>query len=140
MKKWKKIIALTGILIMAVAGYGWYLYNQKPADVRKLTADMELSAANLAQQFKENEMLACNRYIEKILIVSGKVTSVELNDMGQAMVSLETSDPLCSVVCSFYSEETGTVKQLTTGTTVRIKGNCTGMLADVILNKCSIIP
>jgi len=139
MKKWKKI--LLGILLVAIAaaGYGFYMYNKKPADVRTLTANYELTAAALLADFNKDETAANTKYLDKVIAVSGKVTEIKLEPAtGQATVTLDSGDPMAAITCSFYNDETASVKNLKQGDAVVIKGKCTGKLMDVVLNKCSI--
>lgn len=139
MQMWKKII--TGFLILAIAGggYGWHLYNKKPADSRKQTDCIELNAGALAEAFNRDEMAANRLYVDKVLIISGKVSDVQVDNAGHATVFLETGDPLSSITCGFYDDEAGSAEKIIPGTVVRVKGNCTGKLADIILNKCSLV-
>ncbi|GAA3937768.1 hypothetical protein GO495_11685 [Chitinophaga oryziterrae] len=138
MHMWKKTITILVILVIAGGAYGWYLYNKKPADIRKQTNCIELKATALAEAFNQDEAVANRLYVEKVLIVSGKVSNVQVDNAGHATVFLETGDPLSSITCGFYDDETGSVKKMVPGTIVRVKGNCTGKLVDVILNKCSL--
>lgn len=139
MPRWKKIITAVMIMFIAATSYGWYLYNKKPADTRQQTAATEIGAAALVKCFQQNEAGATKQYVDKLIIVSGKVTGVQIDADGHATVFLETGDPLSAVTCSFYNEEMQTVKKLAAGSAVKIKGICTGILTDVILNKCSLV-
>lgn len=139
MKRLKKI--LLGLLLMALAtaGYGFYLYNKKPADVRTLTAKYELTAAALLEDFNKDEIAANKKYLDKVIAVKGKVVELKLEPAtGQATVILDSGDPMAAVTCSFYNDEVDAVKKLNQGSEVIIKGKCTGKLMDVVLNKCSI--
>jgi len=127
------------LLVLAVAGYGWYAFNKKPADVRRQKADMEINAKDLLQLFQQNETAADARYVDKVIIVSGIVLSMQTDAQGKTTISLDTGDPMAAVTCSFYNEETAAVKQINKGSRVHVKGICTGMLSDVILNKCSLV-
>jgi len=128
------------LLVLAVAGYGWYVFNKKPADVRRQKADMEINAKDLLQLFQQNETAADARYVDKVIIVSGIVQSMQTDAQGKTTISLDTGDPMAAVTCSFYNEETAAVKQIINkGSRVHVKGICTGMLSDVILNKCSLV-
>ena len=127
------------LLVLAVAGYGWYVFNKKPADVRRQKADMEINAKDLLQLFQQNETAADARYVDKVIIVSGIVQSMQTDAQGKTTISLDTGDPMAAVTCSFYNEETAAVKQINKGSRVHVKGICTGMLSDVILNKCSLV-
>lgn len=139
MKKRKYFITALLLLVATAIGYGWYLYNKKPPDSRTQTAYMELKADELLAAFRQDEAAANRVYVDKVLIVSGKVRQVESNTAGQTAVHLDTGDPLAAVVCSFYTDESVYVKNIAPGTIVRIKGICTGALADVILNRCSMV-
>lgn len=139
MKRWKKI--LLGLILVAsvAAGYGFYLYNKKPADVRTLTADYTLTASALLADFNKDEAAANVKYLDKVLAVKGIVTEVKLDPVsGQATVTLDSGDPMAAVTCSFYNDEAASLKTIVQGASVVIKGNCTGKLMDVVLNKCSL--
>jgi RecG-like helicase len=139
MKTWKKMLAAVVLIALAAAAYGSYLYNKKPADVRKLPADYEMAAAALVSDFSKDEIAANHKYLDKVIAVKGKITEVKLdNATGQATVTLDTGDPLAAVTCSFYNEEASAVKKLQQGMEAVVKGKCTGKLMDVVLNKCSI--
>ncbi len=139
MKPWKKLLLGVLILALAGAGYGIYLFNKKPADVRKLSADYELTAEALLADFNKDETAANAKYLDKVIAVKGKVAEVKLDPAtGQGTVILDSGDPMAAITCSFYDEETAAVKLLSPGAAVVIKGKCTGKLMDVVLNKCSI--
>jgi RecG-like helicase len=139
MKTWRKILGAVVLIAMGAAAYGFYLYNKKPADVRKLPADFEMAASALVADFSKDETAANHKYLDKVIAAKGKITEVKLDAAsGQATVTLDTGDPLAAVTCSFYNEESTVVKKLQAGTEVVVKGKCTGKLMDVVLNKCSI--
>lgn len=140
MKRWKKVVLICLMLTLIAIAYGFYLYFKKPADVRTLSANYEMTAAALLDEFNKDETAANLKYLDKIIAVKGKVTEVNLDSIsGQATVILDSGDPMAAVTCSFYNDEAVSVKKLNPGTTVEIKGKCTGKLLDVVLNKCSIV-
>jgi len=138
MRSWKKIV--TGILLlgMAGAGYGWYSYQKAPPDIRKQKAGMEITAVDLLKVFQQDEIAGNAKYVDKVLIVAGTVTGIQTDSSGQVTIYLQTNDPLAAVTCSFYQGDDG-VKKIRAGSPVRIKGICTGMLTDIVLNKCSLV-
>ncbi len=138
MKNLKKIIMVLLLLAMAGTGYGLYLYHKKPADTRNETARFELSAAALVADFNRNETMANQKYTDKVISVTGKVTDLKIDTAGQATVFLDSGDPMAAVTCSFYKEETPAAAALEPGDEIAIKGICTGKLTDIVLNKCSI--
>jgi hypothetical protein len=138
MRSWKKIIMAVLVLAFAGAGYGWYQYQKAPPDIRQEKSGVEIAAVELLKAFQQDETAASTKYVDKVLIVSGAVTGVQTDSSGQATVTLQTNDLLAAVTCSFYQDDEG-AKKIKTGTTARIKGVCTGMLTDVVLNKCSLV-
>jgi RecG-like helicase len=139
MKNWKKILLALFVLGAAGAGYGYYMYNKKPADIRTITANFELTAAALVADYNKDENAANLKYLDKVIDVKGKVAEVKVdNATGQATVILDSGDPMAAVTCSFYNDEAASVKSIAQGAEVVIKGKCTGKLMDVVLNKCSI--
>ena len=138
MKKWKKI--LLSLFVIGLVGGGiifWYVDTKKPADIRKMEANFEITSTKLVADFNANEDSANKKYLDKVIAVSGKISDIAV-DSSKATVILESGDPMAAVTCSFYDDEASKVKQLQKGTPVIIKGNCTGKLMDVVLNKCSI--
>jgi hypothetical protein len=138
MRSWKKIVTGLIVLALAGAGYGWYAYQKAPPDIREQEAGIEITAIDLLKTFQQDEMAGNAKYVDKVLIVTGTVTGVQIDSSGQATVSLQTNDLLAAVTCSFYQDDEG-VKKIKAGSPVRIKGVCTGMLTDVVLNKCSLV-
>jgi len=126
-------------MLFAGATYGWYLYNKKPADTRQQAALAAIRAIDLVKIYQQDETAANRQYVDKLIIVSGKIAGTQIDGDGHATVFLDTGDPLAAVTCSFYNEEVDAVKKIPTGSPIRIKGICTGMLTDVILNKCSVV-
>lgn len=138
MKKRKFIIAIGLTLLIIAAGYGSYQYNRRPADIRRESYDTAIDAVELVQAFNRDEETANRNYVDKVLLVTGKLKQIDYNSSGQATMHLDAGEDPVSVVCSFYKQETPTLKNIVPGSTVRVKGVCTGKLMDVILNKCSL--
>jgi hypothetical protein len=139
MRKLKKIMILISALFLAAIAYGWYMYNKKPADTRQQTALTAINAVDLVKKYQQDEAAANKLYVDKLIIVSGRVSNAQIDADGHATVFLDTGDPLAAVTCSFYNEEAQAIKNMSTGAAVRVKGICTGILTDVILNKCSLV-
>lgn len=134
-----RILVLFLLLVSAAVGFGWYQYTREPVDIRTLSPDIKIEAKDLVNEFRNNETEANKQFVDKILLVNGKVTNVETDANGQITLFLDGNDPLSAVVCSFSKDETITSGDKVQGTELSIKGKCTGMLMDVILNECSIV-
>lgn len=136
--KRKTVWALLLLVVIAAAGFALYSYYKKPPDIREAAAHYETTAPALLADFNKNESTANAKYLDQVVIVEGTISNIELNGESPA-IFLETGDPMAAVTCSFYNTESAALKSLKTGTTIKIKGVCTGMLTDVVLNKCSIV-
>ena len=140
MPTWKKILIEFSLIAFLGAAGGYYLYNKKPADVRRLQPDLSVTANSLIVAFNSDEVAANLKYLDKVIAVKGIIADIKIDSStGQASVILDSGDPLSAVTCSFYNDEIGAVQKLSMGTEVVIKGKCTGKLMDVVLNNCSII-
>ena len=135
--KRKPIWALLLLVVIAAACLALYYYYKKPPDIRKAAAHYETTAPALLADFNQNESTANAKYLDKVVIVEGVISNIDVEG-GNPTVFLETGDPMAAVTCSFYNTESAALKNLKVGTTIKIKGVCTGMLTDVVLNKCSI--
>ncbi len=124
------------ILVAIIAGgYGIYLFNKEPVDTRDYSADFEIDASDLINEFSQNEELATKKYSDKILIVTGPIKEI---NAGSSTLFLDASDPISSITCSFYANEVNVFKKLKLGDVIHVKGKCTGKLIDVVINNCSI--
>ena len=134
-----KITVLVLLLVMVAVSYGLYQYTRKPADIRGLSPEIEIEAVDLVKEFKNDEAAATSSYVDEILLVRGEVSGIQTASSGQVTIFLEAKDPLSSVTCSFYGDETIDQKKIIPGKELKVKGKCTGMLSDVIINKCSVV-
>ena len=140
MPTWKKILIGFSLIAFLGVAAGYYLYNKKPADVRRLQPDLSVTANSLIVAFNSDEVAANLKYLDKVIAVKGIIADIKIDSStGQTSVILDSGDPLSAVTCSFYNDEIGAVQKLSMGTEVVIKGKCTGKLMDVVLNNCSIV-
>jgi putative nucleic acid binding protein len=134
-----RIFVLILLLASAAAGYGWYQYTRKPPDIRRLSPDIKIEAQDLVNEFRNSETEANKKYVDKILLVHGKVTNVVTDSNGQVTLFIDGNDPLCAVICSLSKVGNINSGNLVQGNELSIKGKCTGILTDVILNECIIV-
>jgi hypothetical protein len=133
----KILIAI--ILVIAIGIIiGAYLFKQKPTDTREIKATFEVSASELIKAFSENEAAANKKYVDQVIIVTGKIGEVKSSET-EGSVSLQSDDPMSGVICSFYTDEIKSISEIKSGDPIKIKGKCTGKLMDVVLNACSVV-
>ncbi|GAA4966585.1 OB-fold protein [Algibacter aquimarinus] len=81
--KRNKIIILTLIILVFVVGglvYN-YTFNTKHRNISVEEATVSMSAENLYNHFYNNEKLATTKYLDKVIEIEGKITSVENNEI-----------------------------------------------------------
>jgi hypothetical protein len=132
----KKILLVVLVLGLMGASVGFYFYTKTPDDIRDLKEDFTLSAIDLVQAFNENEEAANQKFLNKVIVVSGTIADIKTDS--NPTLQLEGTDLLSGVTCSFYEDEVAKLKTLKAGDQVILKGKCTGKLMDVVLNNCRI--
>jgi hypothetical protein len=124
-------IALSGILASL------YYYNLKHTDMSKARPDFIVSSTLLQKAFEDNETTASQKYINKIVEVTGTIGSVKPGENNILSISLVTGSDLSSVICTFTS--VGDISKYVPGEEVTLRGECSGYLMDVLLNNCAVI-
>ena len=136
------MVVLLVIIVLAGAWYGYKLYTGKVPSLTEVSADARVTATDLIAAFEKDSASANKQYLGKILEVSGSVKSTEKET---ATVSLGTAEGNSSIRCSIDSAFVKDIDLLNPGSTVTIKGNCTGFMpdetglglgSDVVLNRC----
>ena len=107
------------------------------AKTKKEKPDFILTSFELQKAFEENETIAIEKYVNKIIEVTGTVLSVTTGEGNVTNISLETDSSLSSVICTLASGSGPAVP--VPGKEIRIRGECSGFLMDVLLNNCVII-
>ena len=140
----KRIIGLV-VLILVLAG-GWYGYRKvfgKVESLENIKADITLPAAELLAAFEKDTAAANRRFLEKNIETTGRIKSVESEEKS-ATVVLGEEGSMSSIRCSMDSSHVQGATALKEGSTVTIKGYCTGfnmdelLGSDVILNRCVV--
>ncbi|TXC81474.1 OB-fold protein [Luteibaculum oceani] len=126
------VVLSIGILAGAV---GFYLYQKEVPSLADAKPAATLTAEELYSEFETSESAANEKYLGKVIEVSGKVVSTENRD-GNVSVLLSADSDLGGVQCSLDS--TYREVKVKVGDELRLKCQCNGMLFDVALNRCVI--
>ncbi|MFI5188446.1 MAG: hypothetical protein ACHQF0_17065 [Chitinophagales bacterium] len=144
MKTKQKITLALLIMIAGTSWYGYKQYTRKNTDLAYAKADLEITSSNLIKSFETNEKLSNEKFLDKIIAVSGKVSEINKDEKGYYTLVLGEDSSMSSVRCCMDSVHQQTVFSLKSGDRVTIKGACTGFNADellgsdVILNRCVV--
>lgn len=133
MKPYLKYVLLLAIILV---GIGIYVYNKPHQNIHKTKPDFELEASELFSQFETNEASANEKYLDKVVQVSGEVKEVNTDEAGQVSITLDAGNLMFGIICKL--DELAKHKRSTfqPGEKIKLKGVCTGMLMDVVLVRC----
>lgn len=131
----KKILILIIIIVPLVGGFlGLYLFNKKVAGLENVKADYTIAATNLYDAFETQEQEAIVKYLDKILLVEGRVEKLQVGKEYSSIILKADNALAGGINCSFNHE----IKGVSKGEMISIKGKCQGYLMDVVLNNCII--
>lgn len=143
MKKWMKaIIALAIIGIAAAVVMYFFVYNKPHPDYENLKADFSVSAEQLYKEYSTENMITSEKYNGKTLEISGTVSSVETSDSTATIIFVFNQGDFGDegIRVSLLNKFVSQAAALTSGTSLKIKGLCTGYNdTDVIIEKGSIL-
>lgn len=145
----KKNIRLIGVVILLVvslvAWYGYSEYNRKPASMVDTRADYSFNTATLLAAFEKDEAGANKLYLDKVLEVEGVIKELTSDEKGFYTIAIGDDASFSSVRCSVDSLFSSKAAALQAGGLVKVRGICTGYMADALLGsdvtlvRCAII-
>lgn len=144
-KKLNIILLISALVIVCGGWYAYSEYNRKVKDLSKVSADMHLATSDLVAEFEKDETAANAIYLDKVIAVKGKIKAIEKDEANNYSLVLGDENSMASVRCSVDEDHAHKLQGLATGSTITVKGACTGFNADellgsdVILNRCVIM-
>jgi len=132
----KKIIIPLVVLAFILFGVGFYMYNKPVESLDNKQADVVVTADQLVADYESNEQTANEKYLGKVVQVSGTVAEVTTEE-GKNKIHLETSNPISMVITEL--DEGNSVEGLKPGEQATVKGMCSGYLSDVILVRSTVV-
>ncbi len=130
MNKKRILLILLAIAIVGgiVAAWQWNKPHRKAEDEKGIA----ITAVDLFKEYAANEAAANAKYLNKTLDVTGEISSLDTNQDGQVALIIKTDDPISAVMCTMRDKNV----VVTAGTTVKVKGFCSGYFTDVKLTDC----
>ena len=137
MKAYLKYVLLLAVILV---GVGIYMYNKPHQNIHKAKPDFDLEATELFSQFETNEASANEKYLDKVLQVSGVVKETTTDDAGQVSITLDAGNMMFGIICKLDEIARHKRTNFQPGEKIKLKGVCTGMLMDVVLVRCVEVP
>lgn len=135
----RKIILFAALaVLLAGAGFGLYLYNKPHADLNDQLPAFSLTASELFSEYEADEAGSNEKYLNKLIEVTGKVQSVEGAAATGLVVILATESMMGGGVSCAFEPADAPATLPAKGDEVKVKGLCSGMLMDVSLSRCVV--
>ena len=134
----KKIFLSLGIMSIAGAAFGFYLFNKPHQSIADVKPDFQLDSKSIIGEFENNENAANKKFNGKVIEISGVVSEKSKDEKGKLNVTLEGED-LAGIGCVFDPLSMSKAGNLAEGQKVKIKGVCTGILMDVVMVDCVVV-
>lgn len=136
----KKIILGIVVLLAVVAIYAIYSINKPHKNIETAKEDIVITSPNLYSEFSENENKANEKYLDKLILISGIIDEISVDESKNVNLYLSVgSDSFGKVSCNFNSSDGAEALNYKQGMQVKVKGICTGYMMDVVLNKCVVV-
>ncbi len=132
--KFKPFFIATLTVIIVVSAVAYFMWN-KPQRKVENEKGIAITAAQLVKEYQQNEGEANKKYLDKAIEVTGNVSEVKNNQDGKATLMITSDDAFTGVFCTL-KESAGNI---TKGSSVVIKGICSGMLTDVRIREAVVI-
>jgi hypothetical protein len=135
----RNLLIAAGILCVVGLLIGLYLFNKKDPNLLKVQPDYVINASVLIKEFSQDENSATTKYVDKVLEVTGAVLSFEPTSDSTMNVNLGAEDQMAGIICSFKDVVDPSSQNIKEGEIITVRGVCSGMLMDVLLNNCVLV-
>ena len=139
LKKRKIFFAVLIILCLILIGLAWglHLYFKPHGSAADGTVAISLNADSLFAQYQRDEHGADQKYLGKVIEVSGKIAEIQHNGQSEVWIlSTQGGAGSGGINCQLFPGEEKNEPASHTGDIVKIRGRCTGFLMDVNLADC----
>jgi len=100
-----------------------------------------ISAADLYDAFSRNDNNSGQKYINKIIEVSGPVASIQTDSSDKSVIFLldDLFGIRCTMDSAYSASNVNRIMGLSPGEHIRLKGKCLGFQTDVLLSECIML-
>ena len=135
----KKLLIVGGILAIAAAIFVWQNFLKTAPPMKRLDAEHKGLAVEFYAAFEENEEQANQKFLNKIVELTGELESIDVEEGSKPVLNLKTEGfgmVKCTMESDMSRDELG---ELELNSTISVRGECLGYLLDVLLGRCIII-
>ena len=127
-----KIITAVGLIAAIAFSVYYYIFIYSSNNHRKVQSEtgIVITSDSLVAKYQADENLANSIYLNKAVVVTGNLLSIDKNQEGKTTLVIGSSDSFSNVSVTMISTALITQK---VGESITIKGLCTGALSDVVI-------
>ena len=127
-----KIIIVIALIAAIAFGVYYYIFIYSSNNHRQVQSEtgIVITADSLVAKYQADEKLANSLYLNKAVVVTGNLLSIDKNQEGKTTLVIGRSDSFSNVSVTMISTAPIIQKM---GTPITIKGLCTGALSDVVI-------
>ena len=132
----KIIIVIALIAAIAFSAY-YYIFVYSSNNHRQVQSEtgIVITSDSLVAKYQADENLANSLYLNKAVVVTGNLLSIDKNQEGKTTLVLGRADSFSNVSVTMISNSPITQK---VGEFITIKGLCTGALSDVVITDAAV--
>lgn len=135
----KKSLLLAAFVVAAIIAFVvWNQFLRTAPSMKRLSPEFEVNAVSFYEEFETDETAANTKYLNKIVEVEGEVEGLNHEGETKPQVSLRTSG-FGVVKCTLESSDSEAYAKLKTGDKVVIRGECIGILLDLLIERSIIL-
>ena len=125
------IIIIAFIAAIAFSAY-YYIFIYSSNNHRQVQSEIGIviTSDSLVAKYQADENLANSLYLNKAVVVTGVLLSIDKNQEGKTTLVIGRSDSFSNVSVTLTNNAPITQK---VGAPITIKGLCTGALSDVVI-------
>ena len=143
----KKRILVYAVLAAIILGgsAGLYMYYKPHKEYGQSTPDVTATAREMLSAFENDELKATDKFVadDKTVLVTGSLQEISSNEDGTMTLTLADTGMEGSIICRLAQSESAKWQSLQKGSTVRVKGQCTGLQElldkEVVMIRCVIV-
>ncbi len=135
----KNFSILIIVLLIVPIGLVFYTYNQPHRDINDEDSIISIMANQLFMEYEQNELAANIKFLDKAIIVNGKIDKLDTSSKNDIIVIFKKPDDFFGLSCSFDGGMKHLLSNKSIGDSLKLKGICKGYLSDVVLIDCIII-
>ena len=122
-KRYRKWLLALFVVLLAGGAAIWYLFTLKYDDTATVKADFSVNAMDFIKEFKQDMNAANKKYSEKIIVVNGTVSAIEMADTTANIKMVDTTNG-AYIIFAFQQQHVNEAKAIKEGDAVSIKGSC----------------